>query len=78
MKYICPKCGTLQFNSGPLDDKGKVMGVDRDIHFVHREKGPFYECTNKNCSEKFPVFHTSRKGLTSFHIKGLIKEPQGD
>lgn len=72
MSKICPKCASVVFKPGPMDEKGEYWGVDRDIHFECDEKGTFISC--KGCGEKYRVIRTGRhkEGPYTFQVLGLL------
>lgn len=75
MKKICPKCKSVVYETGPVDEKGEHWGLDREIHFEHDEKGTFISC--KSCGEKYRVIWTGRhkEGPYTFQVLGLSDSP---
>lgn len=78
MKYACPKCGTVLFESVPLNKKREHWAVSSEypsLHFEHQQKGTFLACRNEHCSERFSVFFTTNKGVPAFQVNGLVPKP---
>jgi len=74
MKKVCPKCGTVLYEPGVLDEKGEHLGTYPGIHLDHDEKGAFVACRNKDCSEKFRVVDTKNKGVGAYRVLGLVEQ----
>ena len=75
MKYACPKCRTVLFESVPLNKKGEHWALSSEypsLDFEHQEKGTFVACRNEHCSERFLVSFTTNKGIPAFQVNGLV------
>ena len=78
MKYVCPKCRIVLFESMPLDKKREHWAISSeypDLRFEYQEKGAFLACRNERCSERLPVFFTINKDVPAFQVNGLISKP---
>ena len=73
MKYFCPKCKNIVFETGTQDEKGQHWGIDREIQFRLTDKGTVLTCSDKDCPETFRVLFGEEDEIPWFSVLGLLR-----